>query len=174
VGKDVALTGRDGVAITMATTQMTGRGVLMAVVMALIAAPSVLYAAPGVLREARGGVAPPASGVPRALDACLSSVREITPSFARILVAGAPPAPTFYRATALLYPRRIYPAFPIDYAHAWAVPSTGWRELARLARHDGAAYVFVWSLPLKPSSSGMAATAVRVRCPAGILARVSL
>ncbi len=88
---------------------------------------------------------PPAA--PPALDLFLDSVRRATPPTARILAAGAAPGLVFYRATAALYPRRIYSASPTDFAHARITPSARWPGLLRLARRDRARYVLVWSLP---------------------------
>jgi len=130
------------------------QGGLMLLVLVLIALPVAL----GAFR------APPASpGVPPALDRFLDSVRRATPPTARILAVGAPPGLVFYRATVALYPRRVYSAFPTDFAHAGATPATSWPDLLRRARHDGARYVLVWSLPLGASR------ATRVRWAEGTL-----
>ncbi len=101
--------------------------------------------APGRGRRGADAAYPPAA--PPALDLFLDSVRRATPPTARILAAGAPPGLVFYRATAALYPRRIYSASPTDFAHARITPSARWPGLLRLARRDRARYVLVWSLP---------------------------
>lgn len=124
----------------------------------------LLIVLPGMLSEARTPPAPLL--IPPSLDACLASVRAATPPTARILVAGAPPSVAFYRATAALYPRRIYSAFATDFAHAWATPSISRPALMRLAYRDDARYVLLWALPLKHIGK------TRVRCAAGALEQV--
>ncbi len=144
----------------MAVTRGLGRtGALAPLLLAALA-----IALPGLLADTHAAPIPP--NAPPALDRFLQSVRAATPPTARILVAGAPPALAFYRATYLLYPRIVYSAFPTDYAHGWITPTAHWRALRAQARHDGAGYVLLWALPLKPSGT------VAVRGSTGTLVRV--
>jgi len=115
------------------------------VLMALVA---LLIALPGLAVEATSPRAPVASDLPPTLDGFLVRVSAATPPDARILVAGAPPAVVFYRATLRLYPRRVSSALPTDYAHASAAPRVRWSGLARQARLLRARYVLLWDLPL--------------------------
>jgi hypothetical protein len=152
----VTFTGKDGTAVTR------GSGRTGALAPLLLAALAI--ALPGLLADTHA--APVPSNVPPALDRFLQAVRTATPPTARILVAAAPPALAFYRATYLLYPRVVYSAFATDYAHGWITPTAHWRVLQSQARHDGAGYVLLWALPLK--SPG----AVAVHSSAGMLVRV--
>jgi hypothetical protein len=151
-----SLNGKDG----MAVTRGSGRtGALAPLLFAALA-----IALPGLLADTHA--APISPNAPPALDRFLQSVRAATPATARILVAGAPPALAFYRATYLLYPRVVYSAFATDYAHGWTAPTTHWRTLQAQARHDGAGYVLVWSLPLTSPRT------VVVQSSTGMLVRV--
>jgi len=123
--------------------------------------------APGILADGRALTARPRPDAPPSLDLFLGAVRRATPPTARILAAGAPPALVFYRATAALYPRRVYSAFPTDYAHSTTAPAVDWPTLARRARHNGAAYVLLWSRPLH------AVGVIVARGDAGELVRVA-
>jgi len=123
--------------------------------------------APGILADGRALTARPRPDAPPSLDLFLGAVRRATPPTARILAAGAPPALVFYRATAALYPRRVYSAFPTDYAHSTTAPVVDWPTLARRARHDGAGYVLLWSRPLH------AVGVIVARGDAGELVRVA-
>lgn len=117
----------------------------------LVMLAALLIALPGLLMVARTG-----PGVPDAspqLDRFLVAVRDSTPPTARILVAGNPPGVTFYRATYLLYPRPVFTAFATDYEHSRRAPAVSWGDLRRQARRDGASYVLLWSLPLRPHGS---------------------
>lgn len=125
----------------------------------------LLITVPGLLFDARA--TPAHRDVPPALDRFLASVRAATPPQARILVAGAPPSLTYYRATYLLYPRRVYSAFPTDYAHGWSVPPLRWADVQAQALRDGARYILLWALPLAPRG------AVAVRSGAGTLVEAS-
>ncbi len=120
---------------------MRGQGNLGFVVLvaALIVVPG-LWADGGMLAAVR-------SDIPPALDRFLDSSRRTTPTTARILVAGTTPALVFSRATARLYPRRVYSAFPADYVRGRTTPGTRWSDLLQLAHHDGAVYILLWSLP---------------------------
>lgn len=118
------------------------RGVMLPILAAL------LIALPGLVVVAHA--APGVSDASPALDRFLIAVRETTPPTARILSAGNPPGVSFYRATYLLYPRVVYSAFETDYEHGWHAPAVRWSDLRRLARRDGATYVLLWSLPLRP------------------------
>ena len=136
-----------------------GTALLMACVAALIALPGAAV---------EGGIlAAPArpDGLP-ALDHFLTSVRAATPPTARLLVAANPPAFVFYRATYLLYPRRVYNTTGTDYAQAFAAPNLTWRDLARRAHRDSARYVLLWAQPVTTRAQ------VVVRVGAGRLAGV--
>ncbi len=122
---------------------------------------------PGILADGRALTARPQPDAPPSLDLFLGAVRRATPATARILTDGAPPALVFYRATAALYPRRVYSAFPTDYAHSATAPPVDWPTMTRRARHDGAAYVLLWSRPLH------AVGAIVARGDAGELVRVA-
>jgi len=125
--------------------------------------------APGILADGRALTARPRPDAPPSLDVFLGAVRRATPLTARILAAGAPPALVFYRATAALYPRRVYSAFPTDYAHSATAPAVDWPTLARRARHDGEAYVLLWSQQPHVHAVG----AIVARGDAGELVRVT-
>ena len=132
---------------------------LMVFVAALIAVPGAV--AEGHILAARAG-----PGAMPALDHFLASVRAATPPTARLLVAGNPPAFVFYRATYLLYPRKVYSTTGTDYAQSFAAPALTWRDLERRARHDGARYVLLWARPVTTRAR------VLVRVGAGRLVEV--
>jgi len=114
---------------------------------------ALLIGAPGLFVTLQAAPIPPNAPPSPALDTFIAAVRDRTPRAARVLVAGAPPALVFYRATYLLYPRAVYTAFPTDYAHGGIAPPTDWPSLRRLARQDGASYVLLWALPVAPSGA---------------------
>ena len=105
---------------------------------------ALVTVAPGIMADRGALTARPRPDAPPSLDLFLGAVRRATPPTARILAAGAPPALVFYRAAAALYPRRVYSAFPTDYAHSAAAPAVDWSTLTRRARHEGAVYVLLW------------------------------
>jgi hypothetical protein len=109
---------------------------------------AALIAAPGAVAESHILATPARPDALPVLDHFLASVRAATPPTARLLVAGNPPAFVFYRATYLLYPRRVYSTTSTDYAQAMVAPTLPWRDLERRARHDGARDVLLWSLPV--------------------------
>jgi len=123
--------------------------------------------APGILADGHALTARPQPDAPPSLDLFLGAVRRATPTTARILAAGAPAALVFYRATTALYPRRVYSAFPTDYAHSATAPAADWLMLARRARRDGADYVLLWSRPLHVAGTIVA------RGAGGLLGRVT-
>ena len=125
--------------------------------------------APGILADGRVLTARPRPDAPLSLDLFLDAVRRATPPMAHILAAGSPPALVFYRATAALYPRPVYSAFPTDYAHSATAPAVKWPTLARRAHHDGAAYVLLWSQQLHVHAIGT----IVARGDAGELVRVA-
>ena len=133
---------------------------LMVFVAALIAVPSAAA-------ESRILATPAGPDALPVLDHFLGSVRAATPPTARLLVAGNPPAFVFYRATYLLYPRRVYNTTSTDYAQAMVAPQLTWRDLERRAHHDGARYVLLWSLPVTTRAR------VVVRVGAGRLVEVT-
>ena len=109
---------------------------------------AALIAVPGAVAESRILATPARPDALPMLDRFLASVRAATPPTAHLLVAGNPPAFVFYRATYLLYPRRIYSTTSTHYAQAMVAPHLTWRDLERRARHDGARDVLLWSLPV--------------------------
>jgi hypothetical protein len=109
---------------------------------------AALIAVPGAVAESRILTTPARPDALPALAHFLASVRAATPPTARLLVAGNPPAFVFYKATYLLYPRRVYSATSTDYAQAMLAPYLTWRDLERRARHAGARDVLLWSLPV--------------------------
>ena len=125
---------------------------------------ALLIALPGFLVTLRATPVPP--DAPPTLDRFLAAVRGVTPPAAHVLVAGAPPALVFYRATYLLYPRTVTTAFPTDYAHRWTAPPISWRDLERRARRQSARYILLWALPVAPAGL------VRMRVSAGTLVEV--
>jgi hypothetical protein len=133
---------------------------LMVVVTALIAVP-------GAMAESRILATPTGPDALPVLDHFLGAVRAATPPTARLLVAGNPPAFVFYRATYLLYPRRVYNTTSTDYAQATVAPILSWRDLERRARHDGARDLLLWSLPVTTRAR------VLVRVGAGRLVEVT-
>jgi hypothetical protein len=137
----------------------SGRPAVMVVV-------ALLIALPGLLVTSRATPIPP--NAPPALDRFLAAVDHLTPPTAHILVAGAPPALVFYRATYLLYPRIVYTAFATDYAHGWTAPAVNWRALLRRAHRAGARHVLLWALPVAPHAT------VVVRAGLGWLVQVTL
>jgi hypothetical protein len=131
--------------------------------MVLVAA---LIAVPGTVAESHILATPARPDALPVLDRFLASVRAATPPTARLLAAGNPPAFVFYRATYLLYPRRVYSATSTDYAQAMVAPHLTWRARERRARRQGARYILLWALPVAPAS------AVRMRFGAGTLVEV--
>ena len=125
---------------------------------------ALVIALPGFLVTVRATPMPP--NARPTLDRFLAAVRGVTPPAAHVLVAGAPPALVFYRATYLLYPRTVSTAFPTDYAHRWTAPPISWCDLERRARRQGARYILVWALPVAPGS------VVRMRFSVGTLVEV--
>ena len=133
----------------------------------LMVCVAALIALPGAVAESGVLAAPAGPGMLPALDHFLGSVRAATPPTARLLVAGNPPAFVFYRATYLLYPRRVYNTTSTDYAQAFTAPTLTWRDLEHHARHDGARAVLLWSLPVTTRAR------VLVRVGAGRLVEVT-
>jgi len=121
----------------------------------LIALPALFFVA--TARQA-------ATDVPPALDAFLTRVRDTVPPGALLLVAGNPPALTLYRATYLLYPRRIIGAQPTDFARASVPARLSWAQLLAVADAHHAAYVVLWNMNVAPSGR------VRLHLGDGILA----
>jgi hypothetical protein len=128
---------------------------------------AALIALPGAVAESRILAMPARPDALPVLDRFLASVRAATPPTARLLVAGNPPAFVFYRATYLLYPRRVYNTTRTDYAQAFTAPKLTWRDLERHARHDGARAVLLWARPVTTRAR------VLVRVGAGRLVEVT-
>ena len=127
---------------------------------------AALIVLPGAVAESHILAAPAGPGALPTLDHFLASVRAATPPTAHLLVAGNPPAFVFYRATYLLYPRKVYSTTSTDYAQAFAAPALTWRDLERRAHRDGARYALLWALSVRPRGR------VLVRVDAGRLVAV--
>lgn len=102
------------------------------------------------------------------LDRFLDAVRAITPANTRLIIASNTGGLTFFRATYLLYPRRIYSAQGTNFTGPSPLtPSMSWQKLVRLAKNDYASYILTWDYPIHSRDT------IRFRMGAGLMIAVT-